>query len=54
MKVPQTNRYKRRSGFVDHVSEVRFEVGGLDNHRSRVFLENSRENREREWENRRK
>jgi len=28
--LPQNNRSKRRSTHVDHVSEVSFEIGGLD------------------------
>lgn len=30
MKLSQTNRSKHRSRFVDHIFDVRFEVGGLD------------------------
>jgi hypothetical protein len=44
MKLPQTNRPKRRSGFVDRFSKVRFEVGDLDLCGLRVLDEKPREN----------
>jgi hypothetical protein len=47
-KLSQTNQQKCRSGFINRVFRVRFEVGGLDFCRSKVLGENPRENRGRE------
>jgi hypothetical protein len=38
-KLPQIDWSKRRSRFVDHVSEFRFKFGGLDLQGSKVFGE---------------
>jgi hypothetical protein len=43
MKLSQTNRSKHKPRFVDHVFEVRFEVGGLDICGSRVLDEKPKE-----------
>jgi len=37
--LPQIKQWKRRSSFLDPVSEVRFEYRGLDLQRSNVFGE---------------
>jgi hypothetical protein len=39
MDLPQFNRSKRISSFVDHVYEVRFEIERLDFRRSRFLYE---------------